>query len=78
MMSKMVRFFFESGPKKRHSKKNFFSFFLFRVCIETLNRELEKRKKDETLINTLSLTGTRKEEEEDKEDKEDKEEEERT
>ena len=48
-------FFFESGPKKRHSKKNFFSFFLFRVCIETLNRELEKRKKDfETLINTLS------------------------
>ena len=71
MMSKMVRFFFESGPKKR-------GFFLFRVCVETLNRELEKRKKDETLINTLSLTGTRKEEEEDKEDKEDKEEEERT
>ena len=62
MMSKMVRFFFESGPKKRGI---FFSFFLFRVCIETLNRELEKRKKDETLINTLSLTGTRKEEEED-------------
>ena len=52
---------------------------MFRVCIETLNRELEKRKKDETLINTLSLSGTRKEEEEeDKEDKEDKEEEERT
>ena len=50
-------FFFESGPKKR-------GFFLFRVCVETLNRELEKRKKDETLINTLSLTETRKEEEE--------------